>query len=186
MARSLANVKTNAIFAATLLDAVDAIDQIAAAYSGTDLDHKPVWATGTGDGQADRVWVEKGLTLASAATFNLDLYDFAGRDIGKGSGLDAAGLAMALAEIAYIGVFVTSTGSGKLRLGGEGSGAAWNSGFGGSDSAVSHDIGEGGSWQLVAWNDGDLAVADSTNHLLKFLGVTADVTFDIIILGRSS
>ena len=48
-------------------------------------------------------------------------------------------------------MFVTSTGSGKLRLGGEGSGAAWNSGFGGSDSAVSHDIGEGGSWQLVAW-----------------------------------
>lgn len=184
MARTTANVKTDSLFSATLLDAVEGIAQVQAAYAS--VDHKPTWSNGTGDGQCDRVWYEKDIVLAAAASISVDLYDFAGRDIGKGSGLDAQGLTMALAEIAYISVRVKSTGTAKLRIGGEGTGAAWNSGFGGSDTAVSHDLGENGRWELVGWNDGDLPVADSTNHLLKFLGVTAEVTFDLCILGRSA
>lgn len=187
MARSLSTISTKRTFKATMVDTgIDAVGSAQVPYQGSTVDHDPAWTTGTGDGQADRVWVEKDITLTSGASISVDLYDFAGRDIGKGSGIDAQGYAMALAEIAYIGVRVTSTGTGKVRIGGEGSGAAWNSGFGGSDSAVSHDVGENGSWELVAWNDGDLPVADTTNHLLKFLGVTASVTFDLVILGRSA
>lgn len=186
MARSTANVKTDSLFSATLLDAVEGISQVQAAYAS--LDQKPAWASGTGDGQCDRVWVEKSIVLAAAASISVDLYDFAGRDLGKGSGLDAQGLAMALAEIAYISVRVTAVGGagGALRIGGEGSAAAWNSGFGGSDSAVSPDIKLGGRWEILGWSDGSLPVADTSNHLLKFLGVTAEVTFDLIILGRSA
>lgn len=193
MSRSLANIKTDSVFAAALLDSVEGITQISAAYGADNgLTHPSgltgyTWATGTGTGQADRVWVSKGRTLAAAATEDIDLYDFGGHDIGKGVGLDAQGLSLALAEIAFISIRVTAASAGgKLRIGGKNTGAAWNSGFGGSDSATSHDVGVGGRWELLAWNDGDLPVADTTNHLLKLLGVTATVTFDVVILGRSA
>jgi hypothetical protein len=184
MARALTGVKTNSDFDAVLYEAgVEGIGSVQAPYRN--INHRPAWTSGNGTGQANRVWYEASVVLAAAGTFNLDLFDFAGRDLGKGSGLDAQGLTMALTEIAYLSVRVTAAGSGgKLRLGGEGSGAAWNSGFGGSDSAVSHDIGLGGRKEWLAWTAGELLVADSTNHLLKFLGVTAEVTFDIVILGR--
>lgn len=187
MTRALSNIKTDLTFSAFLTDTVEGVatNGVQVPYSGTNVDHKPVWTSGTTSGAADRVWVEKGIVIAAAASVSIDLYDFVGRDLGKGSGLDAQGLAMALVEIAYISVRVTA-GSGKVRIGGEGSAAAWNSGFGGSDSAVSPDIGLGGRWELVAWNDGDLPVADATNHLLKLLGVTAEVTVDLVILGRSA
>lgn len=184
MARALSGIKTYSDFSAILYDSgVEGVTQVQSPYQG--INHRPAWASGSGSGQANRIWYETEITLAAAASVDIDLFDFAGRDCGKGSGLDAQGLAMALDEIAFISIRHVG-GTGKFRVGGNGTGAAWNSGFGGSDSAVSPDIGPGGRWELLGWTAGDLPVADSTNHLLRILGVTAEVKVDLLILGRDS
>lgn len=182
MARSLASVKAEFNLSATLQNTLNGskVAQVVLALQQIATQ----WQTGVLSLQADRVWAAYGKTLAAAATETIDLFDFVGQDVGAGDGRDSCGQTMALAEIAAIGVRVTA--GGKLRVGGEGSGAAWNSGFGGSDSAKWPDLGPNSAMILIAGNDGDLAVADATNHLLKFEGVTAQVTYDVFILGRSS
>ena len=141
--------------------------------------------SGTGAGQANRFWSDRGRTLESAATETLDLYDFAGIDVGAGAAKDALGQDMVLADIVAIIVEVTAASAGTLLVGGDGTAAAWNSPFNGDDAAVM-PVFPGGLILLYAPTDPAYAVADASNHLLKFTASGGAVEYDIHILGRSS
>ena len=52
--------------------------------------------------EGNRAWAWRDQTILSAATQLIDLYDFAGIDIGAGAGLDGVGQALALEEIVTI------------------------------------------------------------------------------------
>lgn len=147
-------------------------------------EENPSLSTGLGDNQADRVWEKKAWTIP-VGTVDLDLYDFGSLDIGGGAGRDALGQVMALAEIVGIRIKVVS-GAGTLLVGGNGTAAAWNSLFNASDSAKIGPFKAGARIEHLCPADGNLAVADTTNHLLRLEAVTTDMVVDVMVLGRSA
>ena len=142
---------------------------------------------GAGDDQADRVWGEVGRTVASGTPVEIDVYDFAGEDIGGGDGNDGFGQDITLAEV--VGMLIintTSSGGGNLLVGGEGSPACWTSPFNGSATAVAV-VPPGGAMVLQSRYDGSgFAVADATNHLLQIASSSGTVTYTLVIIGRDS
>jgi len=147
------------------------------------------FATGTGANQCDRMWAQKARTVANGAAESLDIYDLGSVDIGAGAGNDGLGKSVVLAEICVLMIANASTSGGNLLIGGNGTGAAWNSIFAsqtsGEDDAIVV-LKPGGVLILAAPPDPAYAVADSTNHILKLDSSAGTCTFDIVILGRSA
>lgn len=181
MTRTLSSFKAKASLGATLANLLNSgtarVDQV--------IDAIVAFTTGTAAGQADRIWVDIDRALSGATSENIDLYDLASLDIGAGAGKDGLGQAVALAEICGILVLNQSTSTGNITLGGEGSGAAWNSLFSGSDSFTLGPITPGNFFEATNSAKPAWAVADTTNHLLK-IASSADLTYSIVILGRSA
>jgi hypothetical protein len=143
-------------------------------------------ASGTGAGQADRFWQSTGRTLTSAATEDLDVYDLGSLDIsGAGAGRDALGQLWTVAEIAGILVFNRGTSAGNLLVGNNNTTAAWNSILNASDTAAI-TLPPSGILLLASTNDPAWAVADSSNHLLRFTASGGACTYDVYLLGRSA
>jgi len=141
---------------------------------------------GTVDDQANRIWTSQGRSLADTASSTIDVYDFAGEDIGAGDGKDPFGQTMLLAEVVMLLVKNTSPSTGgDLVVGGDGTTAAWNSIFNGSDTAEAV-VQPGGALMIQARYDGAYAVADITNHLLKLSASGGAVTYDVVIAGRNA
>jgi len=186
MTRSLKSFSVAAGLQATLQNLlVDEATYVAAAQ-GAAYSPATALSSGTAANKADRIWTSLARALASGGNESIDLYDFGSLDIGGGAGRDAVGQLITLAEIVAILIQNNASSAGGLIIGGEGSGAAWNSGFGGSDSAVTPTIAPGGWWQLFTPADPALVVTDTTNHLLKIAATGGAVTYDIHILGRSA
>lgn len=132
---------------------------------------------GTGLNQANRIFADEA-SLATQGTSNYDLYDFAGA-------VDARGNLFALSKIR--GLFIRNNAADAtaiLRVGGEGSTAAWMA-VNGSDTVRIADIAPGGELALIAPSLAGYAVADVTNHLLKLenLSSTFALALDIVVLG---
>lgn len=142
-------------------------------------------ADGTSADQADKIWKSENRSLSGATSENIDLYDLASIDIGAGAGKDFFGGAWASVEIVGIFIFNDASSTGNLTVGAEGSGAAWNSAFGASDTASCGPIGPGGFFGIYRPDNPAFAVADSTNHLLK-IASSASLTYDIWIIARSA
>lgn len=140
--------------------------------------------SGTGASNTDRVWQDKGRSLA-VGTEDIDVFDFAGEDVGAGAGLDALGQAITLAEIMCIFVRNRSTNGAILDIGGKSATTAWNSLFVADDDAKLR-IHPTGFACIGSVADPAYAVADTTNHLLTMTASVATVTYDIMILGRSA
>lgn len=147
------------------------------------------FATGTGANQFNRGWRKHSWALADTASFSLDLYDLGTIDIGAGAGEDPLGLTQANTEL--VGMFISSqtTSVGSVLIGGEGSTAAWQSWI-----AVSGTLSDtaqvkllpGAVLILVAPLASAYAIADTTNHLLKFLASGGAVTFDVDLFLRGA
>jgi len=140
---------------------------------------------GTTTDKADKIWSSTARTLTGATSENIDVYDFGTIDIGTGAGEDALGNPVTLADIVAVLIENNSTSTGNLSIGGEGSIAAWNSPFDASDTASLGPIPPGGWFMLCSGNDPAFPVADTSNHLLKITS-TANLTYDIYIIGRSA
>ena len=140
---------------------------------------------GTTTGKADKIWSSTARTLTGSTSENIDLYDFGGIDIGTGSGEDALGNPLTLADIVAVIIENNPTSTGNLTIGGEGSAAAWNSIFNASDTAEVGPLPPGGVFLIAARADPAFAVADTSNHLLK-IASSANLTYDIYIVGRSA
>ena len=182
--RSLSPISVQAKLTTTIQNLLDASSTGTVAVDvGDTITKSPT--SGTAADKADRCWTDKGRTLTSGNSEDIDVYDFGSLDIGAGAGLDPLGQALALAEIVAMLIQNSSASAGDLVVGGKGTTAAWNSLFNADDDAVLV-IKPGGFVLLYAPTDPAYAVADTANHLLKMAASGGDVTYDIHILGRSA
>ena len=140
---------------------------------------------GTSANQIDRVFSHRCRTLTSGNNSDIDVFDFAGEDAGAGAGNDALGQAVSLVEVVVLMVVNQATSVGNAVVGGEGSAAAFNAPFGGSDTATV-TVRPGGLVLFVATVDPAYAVADSSNHLLRINALGGNITYDVHIFGRSA
>lgn len=147
----------------------------------------PVFAftDGTTTGKADKILKITGRTLTTGTSENIDMYDLAAFDIGAGAGRDNLGQTVALVEACLVMIVNRSTSTGDMVVGGEGSAAAWNSAFSGSDTATT-TINPDGVWLIATKDDAAFAIADTSNHLLKIAASGGTVVYDAIIIGRSA
>jgi len=138
---------------------------------------------GTGANQANRVWPSENRILSTSASELIDVYDFGTLDIGSGAGKDQHGGSLALTGIKGFYVKNRSTSAGNLLVGGEGTTAAWNSLFNGSDTALI-SLPPGAIVMITNPSSAGYAVADTTNHLLKIAADSGGaVAYDIAIVG---
>ena len=169
---------------ANLLDANDT-GKASISHAGSEL---ASIASGTIADTADRAWSDKGRTLTSGADVQIDIFDFAGEDVGSGDGMDALGLDLELAEIVGILVISASTSVGTLVVGGDQGGinaADWNVPFNAVDGDAVNVL-PGGFMLLVAPPNPAYAVTDSTAHMLTIGASGGAATYDVHILGRSA
>lgn len=139
------------------------------------------FATGTGANQFNRGWKKHDWSLADAATVNLDLYDLGALDIGAGPGEDPLGLTQANTELVGMMIQSQSDSVGSLMIGGEGSTACWQSLFhvsGTLSDTAGLKLLPGATLLLVAPKSPAYAIADSSNHLLKFAASGGLVDFN--------
>jgi hypothetical protein len=185
MPRTLSTISAQAILRATVAATSDNAVVTANAAHGV-AQSITFSASGTGSGQADRFWQSTARTLTSASSEDLDLYDLGSLDVsGAGAGRDALGQLWTVAEIAGLLVYNRSTSAGNLLVGGNGTAAAWNSWMNANDDSEI-TLPPSGILLLASTNDPAWAVADSSNHLLRFLASGGAVTYDVYLLGRSA
>jgi hypothetical protein len=137
---------------------------------------------GTTADKADLFYQETDKALTSASTHDLDIYDMAIFD----ATTDLLGNAVVNVEVVAIIVRNQAASVGTLLLGNNGTTAAWNSMFGGSDDTGFLSIPPGGFFMLAAPVNPAYAVADTTNHLLRVTASGGNITYDIGILSRSA
>jgi hypothetical protein len=146
-------------------------------------------STGVEDDQINRAIGKRTNDLASGSQLLLDVFDFAGMDVGGGDGRDMVGQPMALDEIVGLMVVLRPGSAGALKIGGEGSGACWNSLFDGNDNAravIRATNTNPGIFLALCPNVLGWDVADVSNHLLKFEAVGGDCEFGWAIIGRDN
>jgi len=134
---------------------------------------------GVGANQANTIWHDT-RTLLTTASESLDLYDI-------GGATTPLGTAIANAAIKFLYIRnKSSTSADVLTIGGEGTGAAWNTLFNGSDD--NKITLRGGGYLILADPSATgYAVADSTNHLLKIENPGGNsVSYDIVVIGATA
>ena len=141
-------------------------------------------SNGVSAGEASRAWEERGIAISSGGSLDLDLYDFAGRDIGAGAGLDGLSQALVIEEIVCLIIKQTS-GPGRLEvMASSPAGALTWIPTGYLTVANGGALKSGG---LVMWYESDesaLGVTDATSHILRLGASSGNVAFDIYVLGR--
>lgn len=188
MAEQLANIQITAEISATLQNVIDNSEVTAEADQGIDFSPATSVSSGTSADQADRAWQDVQRELAAGASENIDLYDLASIDIGAGAGRDALGQTNTYAELVGLIVTVDADSQGSLVIGGEGSAAAFNSIFDGSDSAKLGPFGPGAVQMMFRPDDPAWSISDGSNHLLQFAESTGanSVKYSVAALLRSS
>jgi len=134
---------------------------------------------GTGINQANRKF-EDTRTLTATTAETIDIFDFGGVT-------DPHGRAYTLSKVRKLIIKNTSTTAANLlKVGGEGTAAAWNSPFGGDDTSLLV-VEPGGILVLEAPSAAGYAVADTSNHLLKIenMGSTSTI-YNIIVVGSQA
>lgn len=185
MALSLTGIRVQAILQATLANSLDGGNTSFSGAQGFTRSPATTLTSGTGANMADRIWSDMDRALSSGATEDLDLYDLASFDIGAGAGKDAAGQSWALVEVVSLLVYNASTSVGNLLVGGKAATTAFNSIFNSDDNAKT-TVYPGGWVHWFAPTDPAYAVADVSNHLLKFEASGGAVTYGVCVLGRSA
>lgn len=143
--------------------------------------------TGIGEDQINRAISKEDIELAEDAFIEIDLYDFAGFDCGAGDGLDGCGQSNAWDQLVGLMVIVDAGSAGELRVGGQATGAAFNSPWDGDDSArnIIKSSAELPGVLLILNPAADAyEITDATNHLLKFHAIGGSVTFSVHVWGR--
>jgi hypothetical protein len=162
--------------------------QTSAGESGDTLNHdfshvfSQTFANGTSANQVQRGWNSENRAISSGGSENLDLYDMASVDVGGGAGLDPLGGSLALSGIKALIIKNESSSAGNLVVGNESSAATWNSFFSGSDTAT-FTLVPGASFCVLDPSAAGLAVADTSNHLLKMAAPSGDVDYTIALIG---
>lgn len=177
--RQLKDTRVRAIASATARNELSQEPDKAEALQESDFDSGDL-TTGIGSQQADRVWKTL-LTIADGATTQVDLFDFAGLDVGGGVGNDALGQVMALAQI--VSIQILNLGPGRLEIN---DGIA--NGFAELPVLSSTKASKPGGWTQRAEPERPaMIVTDASKHLLDLTAETGrgDCRVELHIIGRS-
>lgn len=140
---------------------------------------------GTTTDKADVMWASKARTLTGTTPEDIDVFDLGSIDIGTGAGENALGNAITFADIILIFIENNSSSTGNLTIGNKNATTAWQTPFGGSDTASVGPIAPGGFFMLGGGADPMFSVTDTDDHLLT-MTPTANLTYDIYLIGRSA
>lgn len=146
-------------------------------------------STGVEANQMNRGITKRKYALASGEIVQVDVYDLAALDVGGGAGKDGLGQAVAQDEAVMILVVLKAGSAGALRIGGNGTGAAWNSIFDGNDSAktiLRASTANPGIFLLFTPSETGYAIEDATNHLLQFEAVGGTLEFALHLWARDN
>lgn len=168
-------------FQSTIRNTLTNNDTASATVAGTVLTGKI--DDGIAADEANRAWRTTSRTISANTNLDIDLYDFAGLDIGAGAGLDALGQELILEEIVTL-ILKHASGTGRLEImpSAPAGALAW---------APSLTVANGGALKaggvlMLHQSDTDaFDVADGVSHVLRLRANGAAVTFDLYLLGRN-
>jgi hypothetical protein len=139
---------------------------------------------GTGDNQGDRLWSSKSRDLAIGVSETIDVFDFAGVDLGAGAGRDQLGQTMALAEMIEVMVKVRRGSAGVLEID-TSLANGWTTLLDGVVRLKATST-QDAVFVILVPADGVGTITDGSNHLLKFTAVGGAVEYDVHLAGRSA
>jgi len=180
MANRNATSEIKLSFQSTVRNTLDDATVATASHNQTLLSGKI--NTGVAASQANRAWAVTDQTLASGATIDIDLYDFALFDIGAGLGRDGVGQLLTLEEIVTL-IIAQTGGAGQLEI------MPWNP-IGAIAWVPSLTVANGGALKsgglLMMHQPGADAfdVQDGVSHVLRLGANGGAVEYSVCILGR--
>jgi hypothetical protein len=180
--RKLSQITVSAALRATLTNDIDGGTNNVS-WAGGVTQSLGSFINGTAANQANRIWQDQGRPITSGANEDLNVYSYAGIDIGGGAGNDALGQAMALIEIVALLIYNQTGSAGNLLIGGQGTANAWTSWIS-SNAATLGPVKPGGLFQLGMPGQPAMAVGNANNNLLRVAASGGNVTYNIFILGR--
>ena len=132
--------------------------------------------------QVSRCWADKSRSLGTGLTEDIDLYDFAGEDIGAGDGNDGLGLPLAIEEIVTFLIKHVS-GAGRLELNptNPSNYATWIPSLTVANGAA---LKAGGIFLMHQPHTDAFDITDASSHMVRLGANGGDVVYDIYILGR--
>jgi hypothetical protein len=180
MATRSAESEVKLIFSSTVKNTLD--DGQAASVTLGDTIISGKLQSGVEANQVNRVWVDTDRTLTSGNTADIDLYDFAGEDIGAGSGNDGLGLPLAMEEIVTFAIKQTA-GSGRLELmpTNPTNYATWMPSLTVSNGAA---LKTNGFFLMYQPDTDAFDVVDGSSHVIRVGADGGSITYDVYVLGR--
>lgn len=139
---------------------------------------------GTSADQANQPWASFSRTVTAGTPLDLDLYDLGSVNIGAGAGKDPLGQSFTNAELVAMFIKNDDASTTNLLVGNEGSAAAWNSLFTSDTSYIT--LFPGGGILLFAPTNPAYAIADASNHLLRFAAASGTVTYHVMLVFRNA
>jgi len=142
-------------------------------------------ASGVSSGRANRYWPWKSKTLNAGASQVIDLYDFAGLDIGSGTGRDQLGQEMSPHEEVVTIIIVnenTLTAGGYLEIEPDATNG-WTP-IGTHTVATGGALGGQGVLVKSQTIEAGFDITDGASHRIKLTAVTNSVTYSVYVLGR--
>lgn len=139
---------------------------------------------GNGENMVNRMWQRIGVEILTGATADIDLYDFAGIDIGGGAGKDGLGQAMDLEEIVFL-CLIKTAGAGSLEVMPANPSNYWT-------CMPQHTVARGNALKtnglilLYQPNHQAFDVFDASSHVIRLGANGGAVTYSLYIWGRSA
>jgi hypothetical protein len=141
----------------------------------------PKITNGNAASQANRFWQRTQHALTSGSHEDINLFSFAGIDVGAGAGNDGLGVAMALAKVVAVLIVNDPASIGNLVIGGEGTANTWTSWIS-SNAATVGPYTPGADFSLFV--PAGLAVGSANNQLLRIAAAGGNVVYDMYVLGN--
>lgn len=132
--------------------------------------------------QANRLWFDRGRTLAMNQTEDIDLYDFFGIDSGAGPGMDGIGLPLSVEEVVAF-ILKQTAGPGRLEVmpAMPVGGVTWMPRLTVANGGA---LKSGSAMLLYQPNTNAFDIVDGVSHVARFRAIGGSVTYDMFLLGR--
>ena len=181
MARSLSSPKFAVRWSGSTVNTMD--DASSASVPHPLWNYNKVMTNGVSASQANRAWQSTNRAIASGAQEIIDVYQFAGIDIGGGDGNDGLGQALLLEEIVGIAIINENAvdAAGRLEVFPAAS-EGWAP-IGTHTVATGGSLGGQGVLMKIDYTETGFDVSASS-HRITFRASGGDVTYSIYIFGR--
>ena len=176
MATILTDIQLSAAVRATLTDTIETVARVANAGAGVSLS----LTNGTSANQADQFIQDLTRSITSGNNEDLDLFDLAG----FAQATDLLKNTITFADVVGLLVINSSTSAGNLRVGNNGTSAAWDAFFQGDSHEIT--LPPDSFMSIGTRSNPGWAVTDSSSHLLRMAANGGNVTYGIHLLGRSA